>query len=67
MDAALRKAIEELLDAADYALKPLDRYSDYEDSPFDLRPEPNDAMVAYNALTEAIEAVDAAMPKKEAA
>lgn len=62
MDKALWKAVQELLDAAEYALGPLDNYSDYEDSPYDLRPEPNAALTAHSLLKEAIADVDRLMP-----
>lgn len=63
MDKRLWNAIQELLDAAEYALQPLDRYSDYEDdgTPGPLM-VPNQAMSAHACLSEAAETVSKLMP-----
>ena len=54
MKAPLFRAIQELLDTAQYALDPLDDCSAFEHDPRDLKPEPNRAMEAHNALKAAI-------------
>ena len=54
MKAPLFQAIQEMLDAAQYALDPLDDCSAFEHDPRDLKPEPNRAMEAHNALKAAI-------------
>ena len=62
MDRKLWTAIQELLDAADYALGPLDRHSDYEDDPFGVTMVPNAALSAHACLSEAAEQVAKLMP-----
>lgn len=61
MDKRLWTAIQELLDAAEYALQPLDRYSDFEDDPMGPVMVPNQAMSAHACLAEAAEAVSKLM------
>ena len=63
MDRALWKAITILLDEAEYAVKVLDRYQDFEADPHDLQPSPNPAMVAYIHLQKAVELVEKLMPE----
>lgn len=64
MDKRLWDAIQELLDAAEYALGPLDRYSDYEDDSPPGPPVmvPNTALSAHGCLKEAYETVEKLMP-----
>lgn len=62
MDRKLWNAIQELLDAAEYALGPLDRYADYEDDPMGPVMVPNAAMSAHACLSEAAETVSKLMP-----
>lgn len=61
MDKRLWNAIHELLDAAEYALQPLDRYSDFEDDPMGPTMVPNQAMSAHACLAEAAETVQKLM------
>ena len=65
MDAKRWTAIQELLDAAEYANTALDRYADYMDDPMGPVMIPNDAMTAMSCLTEAAEAVSKLMPNPE--
>jgi hypothetical protein len=65
MDKHLLNAIYELLDAAEYALGPLDRYSDYEDDPLGPVMVPNDALSAHGCLKEAAEQVAKLLPHPE--
>jgi len=62
MDKQLWNAIQELLDAAEYALGPLDRHSDYEDDPLSPVMVPNAALSAHGCLKAAAEAVSKLMP-----
>lgn len=62
MDKALWKAVQELLDAAEYALGPLDNYSDYDTDPYSMNYGPNEALSAHKLLKEAIADVDRLMP-----
>jgi hypothetical protein len=62
MDKRLWNAIHDLLDAADFALKPLDRYSDYEDDPLGPVMVPNAALTAHSLLSEMMEMVANLMP-----
>jgi hypothetical protein len=62
MDRALWNAIQELLDAADFALGPLDRYSDFEDDPLGPTMVPNAALTAHSCLESAIAGVEKLMP-----
>ena len=62
MDKRLWDAIQELLDAAEYALGPLDNYSDYMDDPLGPVMIPNDAMTAHSCLSEAAERVSKLIP-----
>ena len=55
MDKRLWNAIQELMDAADYALGPLDRYSDFTEDPMGPTMVPNEAMSAHACLSEALE------------
>jgi hypothetical protein len=64
MNAALLKAINELLDAAYFALGPLDDHAAYVRHPFDRQAEPNDAMEAYQLLKQAVADVEALMPQE---
>lgn len=61
MDKRLWNAIHELLDAAEYALQPLDRYSDFEDDPMGPKMVPNAALSAHACLSEAAETVQKLM------
>ena len=62
MDRKLWKAIQELLDAADYALGPLDRYSDFVEDPIGPTMVPNEALSAHGCLSEALERVQKLLP-----
>lgn len=62
MDKRLWNAVQELLDAAEYALGSLDRYSDYEDDPMGPVMVPNAALSAHGCLKEAAGRVEALMP-----
>ena len=65
MDKRLWEAIQELLDAADYALGPLDNYSDYVSEPLNYGISvPNDALTAHSLLKQAIDEVEKLMPKE---
>lgn len=61
MEKRLWTAIHELLDAAEYALQPLDRYSDFEDDPMGPTMVPNAALSAHACLSEAAETVSKLM------
>jgi hypothetical protein len=63
MDKKLWLAIHELMDAADFALGPLDRYSDYEDDPLGPTMVPNAALTAHGCLESAIAGVEKLMPE----
>jgi len=62
MDRELWLAIHELMDAADFACGPLDKYSDYEDRPDGGLMEPNAALTAMSCLMDAITQVEKLMP-----
>lgn len=53
MRAHLWTAINDLMDAADYAKDALDNYTDLEDGEHGAQ-EPNAALIAFNALSEAL-------------
>lgn len=61
MDKRLWNAIQELLDAAEYALGPLDNHSDFEDDPNGPTMVPNAALSAHACLSEAAETVSKLM------
>lgn len=63
MRAHLWVAIQNMLDAAEYALGPLDNYSDMEDGEHGAQ-EPNAALVAHNFLTEAMETLHKQMEEE---
>ena len=60
MNDALRIAILELLDAADYALDVLVNYSDVEDGDYGV-PTANKAMVAHSYLSDSLDTVSRKM------
>lgn len=66
MDKKLFDAICELLDAADYAIDKLDRYTDYVDDKFSHQLVPNDALSAQSCLKEALLSAEALMEKEPA-
>ena len=66
MDKRLWTAIQEMLDAANYAIEQLDRYTDYEDDPFGQQMVPNGALSAQSCLKEAFSTLDALMEKETA-
>lgn len=66
MDKRLWNAIQEMLDAADYAIDKLDRYTDYVDDKFSHQLVPNDALSAQSCLKEAFATLDALMSKETA-
>ena len=61
MDKKLFDAISEMLDAANYAIDKLDRYTDYVDDKFNHQLVPNDALSAQACLKEAFNTLDAMM------
>lgn len=64
MKADLWNAIQELLDAANFAVEKLERYTDYEDDPFAQMMVPNGALTAQKCLREAFHTLDALMEKE---
>lgn len=64
MKADLWNAIQEMLDAANYAVEKLERYTDYEDDPFAQMMVPNGALSAQQCLKEAFSTLDALMGKE---
>lgn len=65
MDPKLRRAIDELLDAADFAAKVLDNYADFESDGHGSM-YPNSAAVMSKELPRCIADVEALMPRDEA-
>lgn len=63
MNKQLWNAIQELMDAADYAIDKLDRYTDYVDDKFSHQLVPNDALSAQRCLKEALSTVQDLMPE----
>lgn len=64
MKADLWNAVQEMLDAANYAIEKLERYTDYEDDPFAQMMVPNDALSAQKCLKEAFSTLDDLMEKE---
>lgn len=64
MNRELWNAIQEMLDAANYAIDKLDRYTDYVDDKFSHQLVPNDALSAQSCLKEAFNTLEALMNKE---
>jgi hypothetical protein len=65
MDRALWKAIQELIEAADYAVGVLDRYADYQDDEGGVTQSPNPPLRALTDLETAATAVEKLMPARD--
>ena len=62
MDKPLWTAIQELIEAADYAVGVLDRYADYMDDEGGVTQSPNPPLRALSDLETAVTAVEKLMP-----